>query len=193
MLRIIILIPLPRERKPNSRKKKSRLHWLRSRLTAGYLLTGLCTTGLDGLGMTWQLHKKTRTKVRVFRAKNYLQKLFTFSTRKWPKNYLLMYDSLINTSALKVRLLNLVNLVQLLRRCCKNKSWVLNLGDVSTLFKYKYYTTTAARRTRWWRWRCSCSWWRWWRAGSPPPKHRTQNPLRPLLPPTAQPAAIAAT
>jgi hypothetical protein len=94
MLRIIILIPLPRERKPNSRKKKSRLHWLRSRLTAGYLLTGLCTTGLDGLGMTWQLHKKTRTKVRVFRAKNYLQKLFTFSTRKWPKNYLLMYDSL---------------------------------------------------------------------------------------------------
>ena len=49
---------------------------------------------IDGLGMTWQLHKKTRTKVRVFRAKNYLQKLFTFSTRKWPKNYLLMYDSL---------------------------------------------------------------------------------------------------
>ena len=43
MLRIIILIPLPRERKPNSRKKKSRLHWLRPRLTAGYLLTGLCT------------------------------------------------------------------------------------------------------------------------------------------------------
>ena len=90
-------------------------------------------------------------------------------------------------------MLNLVNLVQLLRRCCKNKSWVLNLGDVSTLFKYKYYTTTAARRTRWWRWRCSCSWWRWWRAGSPPPKHQTQNPLRQLLPPTAQPSAIAAT
>ena len=37
---INIMIPLPRERKPNSRKKKSRLHWLRPRL---YLLTGLCT------------------------------------------------------------------------------------------------------------------------------------------------------
>ena len=55
---------------------------------------------------------------------------------------------IINTSALKVRLLNLVNLVKLVRRCCKKKSWVLNLGDVSTLFKYKYYTTTAARRAR---------------------------------------------
>ena len=41
---------------------------------------------------------------------------------------------IINTSALKLRLLNLVNLVQLLRRCCKNKSWVLNLGDVQVLF-----------------------------------------------------------
>ena len=43
---INILIPLPRERKPNSRKKKSRLHWLRPRLTAGYLQTGLLN--LDG-------------------------------------------------------------------------------------------------------------------------------------------------
>ena len=42
---------------------------------------------IDGLGMTWQLHIKTRTKVRVFRAKNYLLKVLTFSTRKWPKNY----------------------------------------------------------------------------------------------------------
>ena len=48
---------------------------------------------IDGFGMTWQLHKKTRTKVRVFRAKKYLQKVLTFSTRKWPKKYLLMYDS----------------------------------------------------------------------------------------------------
>ena len=30
---------------------------------------------IDGLGMTWQLHIKTRTKVRVFRAKNYLLKV----------------------------------------------------------------------------------------------------------------------
>ena len=42
--RIIVLIPLPRERKPkHSNEKKSRLHWLRPRLTAGYLLTGLLT------------------------------------------------------------------------------------------------------------------------------------------------------
>ena len=30
---------------------------------------------IDGLGMTWQLHIKTRTKVRVFRAKKYLLKV----------------------------------------------------------------------------------------------------------------------
>ena len=48
---------------------------------------------IDGLGMTWQLHIKTRTKVRVFSGKKYLLKVLTFSTRKWPKKYLQMYDS----------------------------------------------------------------------------------------------------
>ena len=52
---------------------------------------------IDGLGMTWQLHIKTCTKVQVFSGKKYLltfrQKVLTFSTRKWPKKYLQMYDS----------------------------------------------------------------------------------------------------
>ena len=56
-------------------------------------LDEMVTFAIDGLGMTWQLHIKTRTKVRVFRAKKYLLKVLTFSTPKWPEKYLQMYDS----------------------------------------------------------------------------------------------------